>query len=158
MIDPSSVSVRDDGHMIVCDWGYDSVKVLSPDGTGLVQSFKEPHSFGRPTSAVYHDNKFFVSIDSHNYVTVFNNEGLYLYDIGKEEFVVGSLRKSLTIDAFNNLIVCDNDNSSLHVFSLDGKYINSFNEGNISPWSVAAFEDNKLLVCDDKNSVIHVLQ
>ena len=88
---------------------------------------------------------------------MFNNEGLYLYRIGKES-VVGSLRKSFTFDAFNNLIVCDNDNSSLHVFSLDGKYINSFNEGNISPWSVAAFEDNKLLVYDYKNRVIHVLQ
>ena len=158
LIDPSSVSVRDDGHMILCDSGDKSIKVLSPDGTGLVQSFKGPHSLHYPTSAVYHENKFFVLYILHNYVTVFNNEGLYLYDIGKEEFVVGSLRKSLTIDAFNNLIVCDNDNSSLHVFSLDGKYINSFNEGNISPWSVAAFEDNKLLVCDYKNRVIHVLQ
>ena len=33
LIDPS---VRDDGHMIVCDSGDNSVKVLSPDGTGLV--------------------------------------------------------------------------------------------------------------------------
>ena len=156
LINPSSVSVRDDGHMILCDSGDKLVKVLSPDGTGLVQSFKGPHSLDYPTSAVYHENKFFVLYNLHNYVTVFNNEGLYLYDIGKEEFVVGSLRKSLTIDAFNNLIVCDNDNSSLHVFSLDGKYINSFNEGDLSPWSVAAFED-KLLVCDYKNHVIHVL-
>ena len=158
LINPSSVSVRDDGHMILCDSGDKSVKVLSPDGTGLVQSFKGPHSLDYPTSAVYHGNKFFVLYNLHNYVTVFTNEGLYLYDIGKEESVVGSLRKSFTIDAFNNLIVCDKDNSSLHVFSLDGKYINSFNEGNISPWSVAAFEDNKLLVCDYKNRVIHVLQ
>ena len=155
LINPWSVSVRDDGHMILCDLGDKSVKVLSPDGTGLVQSFKGPHGLDYPNSAVYHENKFFVL---YEYVTVFNNEGLYLYDIGKEEFVVGSLRKSLTIDAFNNLIVCDNDNSSLHVFSLDGKYINSFNEGDLSPWSVAAFEDNKLLVCDYKNHVIHVLQ
>ena len=158
LIDPFSVSVRDGGHMIVCDSGDKSVKVLSPDGTGLVQSLKGPHSLHYPTSAVYHENKFFVLNNLHNYVTVFNNEGLYLYDIGKEESVVGSLRKSFTIDAFNNLIVCDNDNSSLHVFSLDGKYINSFNEGNISPYCIAAFEDNKLLVYDYKNCVIHVLQ
>ena len=129
LINPSSVSVRDDGHMILCDSGDKSIKVLSRDGTGLVQSFKGPHSLDYPTSAVYHENKFFVLYNLHNYVTVFNNEGLYLYDIGKEESVVGSLRKSFTIDAFNNLIVCDKDNSSLHVFSLDGKYINSFNEG-----------------------------
>ena len=158
LIDPFSVSVRDGGHMIVCDSGDKSVKVLSPDGTGLVQSLKGPHRLDYPTSAVYHENKFFVLNNLHNYVTMFNNEGLYLYDIGKEESVFGSLRKSFTIDAFNNLIVCDNDNSSLHVFSLDGKYINSFDEGNISPWSVAAFEDNKLSVCDYKNRVIHVLQ
>ena len=89
---------------------------------------------------------------------MFNNEGLYLYDICKEESVVGSLRNSLTIDAFNNLIVCDEKNSSLHVFSLDGKHINSFNEGIISPFSVFSFEDNKLLICDLKREVIHVLQ
>ena len=35
---PRSVSVRDDGHMIVCDWADNSVKVLSPDGTELVQN------------------------------------------------------------------------------------------------------------------------
>ena len=85
LINPCSVSVRDDGHMIVCDWGDKSVKVLSPDGRGLVQSFKEPHGFLYWASAVYHEDKFFVSYDSHNYVKVFNNEGLYLYDIGKEE-------------------------------------------------------------------------
>ena len=155
---PRSVSVRDDGHIIVCDSSDKLVKVLSPDGTGLVQSFKGPHTFGSPASAVYHEDKFFVLYNSHNYVTVFNNEGLYLYDICKEESVVGSLRNSLTIDAFNNLIVCDEKNSSLHVFSLDGKHINSFNEGIISPFSVFSFEDNKLLICDLKRDVIHVLQ
>ena len=158
LINPCSVSVSDDGHIIVCDSSDNLVKVLSPDGTGLVQSFKGPHTFGSPASAVYHEDKFFVLYNSHNYVTVFNNEGLYLYDIGKEESVVGSLRNSLTIDAFNNLIVCDQKNSSLHVFSLDGKHINSFNEGIISPFSVSSFEDNKLLICDLKRDVIHVLQ
>ena len=60
LIFPRSVSVRDDGHMIVCDWADNSVKVLSPDGTELEQSFKGPHSFRSPTSAVYHEDKFFV--------------------------------------------------------------------------------------------------
>ena len=161
LIDPSSVSVRDDGHMIVCDKGDNSVKVLSFDGTRLVQSFKGLHGVSSPASAVYHENKFFVLDGIYKFVKVFSNEGLYLYDIGNEESCAGQLfgyGEKLTIDAFNNLIVCDIKNSSLHVFSLDGKYINSFNEGNISPWSVAAFEDNKLLVCDYKNRVIHVLQ
>nr|XP_058971127.1 E3 ubiquitin-protein ligase TRIM71-like [Pocillopora verrucosa] len=162
LIDPWSVSVRDDGHMIVCDRGDKSVKVLSPDGTGLVQSFKGSHGFRKPTSAVYHEDKFFVLFDSLNYVHVFNNEGLYLYDIGKEELCAGKLffTKKFTIDAFNNLIVCDNNNNRrFQVFSLDGKFVYSFNIEEIkSPSFVAAFEDNKLLVCDYENYVVHVLQ
>ena len=161
LIDPFSVSVRDGGHMIVCDSGDNSVKVLSPDGTGLVQSFKGPHASDYPASVVYHEDKFFVLYDSHNYVKVFNNEGLYLYDIGKEESCAGQLfcfGNKLTIDSFNNLIVCDNNNGRLQVFSLDGKFNYSFNVGIKSPWSVATFEYSKLLVYDYKKHVIHVLQ
>ena len=162
LIDPCSVSVRDDGHMIVCDSGDNSVKVLSPDGTGLVQSFKGPHASDYPASVVYHENKFFVLYHPCYYVKVFNNEGLYLYDIGKEESCSGQpfcFGNKLTIDSFNNLIVCDNiNNDRLQVFSLDGKFINSFNVGIKSSWSVAAFEHNKLLVSGYKKHVIYVLQ
>ena len=155
---PRSVSVRDDGHMIVCDWADNSVKVLSPDGTELVQSFKGPHSFRSPTSAVYHEDKFFVLYET--YGKVFNNEGLYLYDIGYgEPCDVKVISLEFTIDAFNSLIVCDTMHERLHLFSLDGKFVYTFNIGEIkSPSSVAAFEDNKLLVCDDKKHVVHVLQ
>ena len=162
LIDPCSVSVRDDGHMIVCDSGDNSVKVLSPDGTGLVQSFKGPHASDYPASVVYHENKFFVLYHPCYYVKVFNNEGLYLYDIGKEESCSGQpfcFGNKLTTDSFNNLIVCDNiNNDRLQVFSLDGKFINSFNVGIKSSWSVAAFEHNKLLVSGYKKHVIYVLQ
>ena len=93
---------------------------------------------------------------------MFNNEGLYLYDIGKEESCSGQpfcFGNKLTIDSFNNLIVCDNiNNDRLQVFSLDGKFINSFNVGIKSSWSVAAFEHNKLLVSGYKKHVIYVLQ
>ena len=88
---------------------------------------------------------------------MFNNEGLHLYDIAVKH-AFGSLRNSLTIDAFNNLVVCDNSSSSVHVFSLDGKYINSFKKGIVSPWSVATFGDNKLLVFDNIDNLIYVLQ
>ena len=161
LIDPCSVSVRDDGHMIVCDWGDKSVKVLTPDGTGLVQSFKEPRSFRKPVLAVYHENKFFVSFVSFNYINVFSNEGLYLYDISTEALCARKLffTKKFTIDAFNNLIVCvNNNNRRFQVFSLDGKFVYSFNIEEIKcPSFVAAFED-KLFVCDHTKHVVHVLQ
>ena len=59
---------------------------------------------------------------------MFNNEGLYLYDIGKEKPCdVRVISLEFTIDAFNNLIVCDTWNERLHLLSLDGKFVYSFN-------------------------------
>ena len=93
---------------------------------------------------------------------MFNNEGLYLYDISKEKLCAGKLffYKKFTIDALNNLIVCDNNNNRrFQVFSLDGKFVYSFNIEEIKcPSFVAAFEDNKLLVCDNEKHVVHFLQ
>ena len=59
---------------------------------------------------------------------MFNNEGLYLYDIGKEKPCdVRVISLEFTIDAFNNLIVCDTWNERLHLLSLDGNFVYSFN-------------------------------
>ncbi|XP_022800961.1 E3 ubiquitin-protein ligase TRIM71-like [Stylophora pistillata] len=159
LIDPYTVFVRGDGHMIVCDWGDNSVKVLSPDSTKLVHSFKGTNSFGHPCSAVYHGDKFFVYF-STNCVRVFNNKGLHLYDIGKKERGIGTSvygDNKLVIDAFKNLIVCDHYRGSLNVFSLDGTFINSFNKEFDGSSSVAAFDD-KLLVWYENEDVMHVLQ
>ena len=39
---PRTVSVGRDGHLIVCDSGDKTIKVLSPDGAELFQSFSAP--------------------------------------------------------------------------------------------------------------------
>ena len=89
---------------------------------------------------------------------VFNKRGEFQYDIGWEESGDGQLKcpLGLAIDRFNNLIVCDSFNSRLQVFSLDGKFINSFNVGMKRPWSVAVTKDHKVLVSDTNQNVIHV--
>ena len=59
---------------------------------------------------------------------MFNNEGLYLYDIGyKEPCDVQVISLEFTIDAFNSLIVCNTRDERLHLFSLDGKFVYTFN-------------------------------
>ena len=52
----------------------------------------------------------------------------------------------------------NNNNRRFQVFSVDGKFVYSFNIEEIkSPSFVAAFED-KLFVCDRTKHVVHVLQ
>ena len=160
LIDPLRVSVRTDGHMIVTYFGDDSVKVVSPDGTELLQSFSAPDCDASPLFAVYHQDMFFVSYFPGHCVKVFSKEGVFLYDIGSGGSGDGQLDHpdGLAIDKFNNLIVCDWGNNRLQVFSLDGKFVNSVTEGMKCPRSVAVTKDGNVLVCDTDKHCLHVFQ
>ena len=123
--DPFKLTITCDDHMVVSDRGDKSIKVLSPDGTELVQSFSASDCDESPWVGVCHQDMFFVSYPSAHVVKAFSKEGEFLYDIGSEGSGDGHLSKplGLVIDRFNNLVVCDGDNSDLKVFSLDGKFV-----------------------------------
>ena len=75
--DPITVSVAHDGRIIVCEWRDKSVKVLSPDGTELLQSFSAPDCVFSPWFAVYHQDMFFVCYGWAHCVKVFSKEGVF---------------------------------------------------------------------------------
>ena len=122
---PWYISVESDGRIITCDQDDKTIKVLSPDGKNLLQSFSAPGCAAEPFCAVYQQGIFFVSYPGANRVMVFNNAGEYLYDIGSEGSGDGQFfgPTGLAIDKFNRLIVCDRDNYRLQLFTLDGKYV-----------------------------------
>ena len=122
---PWYISVGSDGRIITCDKGDKTIKVLSPDGKNLLQSFSAPGCDVVPWCAVYQQGKFFVSYPKADRVMVFNNAGEYLYDIGSEGTGDGQFSgpSALAIDKFNRLIICDRDNDRLQLFTLDGKYV-----------------------------------
>ena len=122
---PWYISVGSDGRIITCDYADKTIKVLSPDGKDLLQSFSAPDCDAEPLCVVFHQDKFFVSYFDAHRVMVFNNAGEYLYDIGSEGSGDSQLRSpcGLAIDKFNRLIVCDAGNRRLQLFTLDGKYV-----------------------------------
>ena len=126
LYDPFKLTITCDGRMVVSDRGDKSIKVLSPDGTELVQSFSASDCHESPWVGVCHQDMFFVSYPLARVVKVFSKEGEFLYDIGSERSGDGLLSKplGLAIDRFNNLVVCDGDNCDLKVFSLDGTFLN----------------------------------
>ena len=100
---PWYISVGSDGRIIISDFVDKTIKVLSPDGKDLLQSFRAPGCDVVPWCAVYQQDKFFVSYSEAN------NAGEYLYDIGSKGSGDGqfSCPTGLAIDKFNRLIVCD---------------------------------------------------
>ena len=160
---PVHISFGSDGRIITCDLADNKIKVLSPDGTALLQSFSAPGCDAFPGCALYHQDTFFVSYPDANCVKVFNNTGVYQYTIGCEGSGDGQLEypTGLVNDKFNQLIVCDAGNRRLQVFALDGKFISKI-EGpffvNSHVDGIAMSSNGNLFVTDAKKNVIYVFQ
>ena len=155
LINPRFLTVACDGRLVVSDWGDKLIKVLSPDGTALLQSFSAPDCDEPPLFVVYHQGTFFVSYGLAHVVKVLSKEGVFLYDIGSEG--PGDVQlcyptyTGLAIDKFNNLIVCNSGNSRLQVFALGGKFLYTIKEqftGLKCAGSVAASTNGQLFVTD----------
>lgn len=150
------MSISRDGNIIVCDWNDDSVKVLSPDGTKLIQSIKAPDCQSSPWYAVYHQHMFFVSYPTSFCVKKFNEDGVFLYDIGSEGFGDGQSfwPYGLAIDKFDSLIIQNCGNRTLQAFTVDGKFLNtmkwrwSHDHGIVRGLSVASSSTGNLYVSD----------
>ena len=117
---PFSLTIAFDGSMIVCDIGDKSVKVLSPDGTEMLQSFSALDCDDSPWEAVCFQDMFFVSYPTAGCVKTFNNNGDFLFDIGNVGKGKLSKPRGLAVDIFGNLIVCDEENKMLNVYKLNG--------------------------------------
>ncbi len=161
---PFHVSVGSDDRIVTCDWGNNEIRVISPDGTRLLQSFCASVCDHSLVCAVYHQDTFFVSDEKAHCVRVFSKEGKFLYNIGSEGSGDGQLKKpaGLAINRFNNLIVCDNGNRRLQFFTLDGKFVTKIEQHFIKDGSalffVAVSNDGHVFVTDAAKKCVHVFQ
>lgn len=154
---PDHLTIAGDGRLMVCDWGDNTVKVLSPDGSQLLLTIIDPNS-GTPFCPLYHQNKFFVSFSDSSYsffkhVKVFSEDGVFLYKI-----FVGDCSGHIAIDRFNNLVVCVGDQEKLKMFNLDGTLVNDTKVYGICPRSVAVSGTGQLFVIDEFLHCVQVFQ
>ena len=160
---PIRVSVGRDGHLIVCDSSDKTIKVLSPDGKELLQSFSAPDGVWSPSFVVCQQEKFFVSYFWADCVKVFNKEGVFLYNIGSGGSDDGQFNgpDGLAVDMFGRLIVCDCYNNRLQVFTLDGKFVTKIAPQRPAcgrPLSVAVSNSGHMFVTNAKEHCVHVFQ
>ena len=159
VIKPNFITIACDSRMLVCDCGDRKVKVLSPDGAELMQSFSSPGFTRSPWFALHHQDRFFVSYAFAHYVEVFNNEGEFLYDIGREG--TGKLNDpaGLAVDKFNNLLVCDRGNCK--VSALEGKFLNLIKTQPAQlqrPFSVAVSNAGQVFITEMGEHCVHVFE
>ncbi|XP_068726344.1 tripartite motif-containing protein 2-like [Montipora capricornis] len=122
---PGRLSIASHGHIIITDKGDKKIKVLSPDGNDLLQSFSAPHNDKYLLIAISYQDKFFVSCSFDHCVKVFDKTGVYLHDIGCDGCNDGQFYgpAGLVVDKYNRLIVCDTGNHRLQLFTLSGTFL-----------------------------------
>ena len=95
---------------------------------------------------------------------VFKNAGEYLYDIGSKGSGDGQFLgpTGLAIDKFNRLIVCDEGNRRLQLFTLDGKFVakvaGSFFDLNSCLVGCAVSNTGHLFVTDYNKHCVYVFK
>ena len=159
---PVRLTIARDGRMVACDWGDNTLKVLSPDGRQLLLTFSDPDR-EVPRFAVSHQDIFVVSYYWKDNVKVFSKDGEFLHSIGTPGSDDGQLCNpdGLAVDSFSNLVVCDYGNSRLQIFTLDGKLVSIIEgqyTGLVDPYSVAVSPTGKLYITDEEKCCVHVLQ
>ena len=161
---PYHVFVASDDRIGTCDWANNEIRIISPDGSRLLQSFHASDFDKSLWSAVYHQDTFFVCDRVAHRIKVFNKEGKFLYNIGSEGSGDGQLRNpfGLAVDKFNNLIVCDAGNRRLQLFTLDGKFVSKieqhFVEDGGLPVYVAVSNDGRVFVTGGVKHCVYVFQ
>ena len=162
LIKPGKITIACDDHMVVCDRGDNTIKVLSPDCTELLQSFRAPDCDASPCVALRHQDMFYVSYCSAHCVKVFNNGGEFLYDIGTEKSSGLQCPVGLAVDKFNNLIICDSANGNVLVFTLEGEFLHWIKGEPTEleqPWAVAVSSNTgQLFVTDMVKHCVHVFE
>ena len=159
--DPIHLSIASDCRIIITDSSDKNIKVLSPDGNDLLQSFSAPDCDVSPICAIYHHYKFFVSFYHANCVKVFDKTGVYLHDIGCKGSNDGQFNGpfGLVIDKYNRLVVCDSGNHRLQLFTRDGKFLSKIKghyRQNCYPLFVAVNRYDSLFVADGKKDCFFV--
>ncbi|XP_068676298.1 E3 ubiquitin-protein ligase TRIM71-like [Montipora foliosa] len=160
---PYHLSIAIDGRIIITDSADNTIKVLSPDGNDLLQSFSAPDCDEPPDCAIYHQDKFFVSYYFAACVKVFDKTGVYLHDIGCRGSNDGQFNgpRGLVIDKNNRLIVCDGGNQRLQLFTLGGLFSSKLKGQyfeNDSPYYLGINNDNCLFVTYSRKDCIYVFQ
>ena len=158
---PQLLSIASDGRLIITDGAGNEVKVLSPDGNDQLVSMTAPNCDKSPECTAYHQKKFYVSYPESHCIKVFDETGVYIYDIGCEGSSDGQFYYpvGLVIDKYNRLIVCDVDKLRLQLFTLSGKFLSKL-EGEWfydSPWCAAInLKSNTLFVSSGSRNDICV--
>lgn len=154
------ISVDTSGNIIITEVDNNRVQVFWPNGTFAYQfGASGTERFERPLSTAFIDCKFYTS-DSGNFcVKVFNTQGEYVRQFGREGGGSGEFKcpRGIAVDRENgNILVCDSENHCVHIFKVDGTFLTKF-ETKKTPVGIALLKNKSIVVSSYYGNCVQIL-
>jgi len=158
---PLDVCLDDEGRIVVTEWGNHRIQVLSKDGE-TISMFGDsgPEKLNEPSSCIPYKNLFVIADHGNDCIKVFDQSGTLLRKFGKEGNQDGQFDSpfGMLLDSSNNLLVCDNGNSRVQQFSLDGRFTGKTITDLPGPAGIATASDGRILVTSATANKVYTLK
>lgn len=145
-----SLFVDSSGDIIVTDTDNTRVQVFYNNCEFKLQyGNRGTEGFDQPLATVAMDDEYFTSDSGNNCIKVFNTEGEYVRQFGREGSGMGEFQcpRGLAIDTVNKLLlVTDSDTNHIQVFHPTGAVLNMISTKK-EPVALAVMQNNYILVC-----------
>ena len=154
---PFHISTDDEEFQTICDQGNNEVIVIAPDSTEPLTRVTASEHDRSVMCAIWHEetHRYFVSDSKADLVKVFDEEGNFMYEIGRGRLLNPF---GLAIDKFNNLIVCDAGNKRLKVFTTEGDFLSETVQCLHTTRFIAVSKEGEVLVTDYEKNCIFLFQ
>ena len=164
--EPWGVAVRDNGEIVVAEWGYHCVSIFAPNGTKIRTFGTKGSGHGQFNHscgvAIDSAGNILVADKGNHRIQKFTAEGEFLKAVGGK----GSGQLSPTGIGINHknkkVYICDNSNHQVQILNDDLTFFRSFGsrgsgEGLFNyPWDVAFDSAGSVYIVDSSNHCIQV--
>ena len=158
---PVDVCLDEQHRIVVTDFGNKRIQVIAQQGETIsIFGDSGPEELYHPTSCIPNKNMFLVSEQSNHCIKVFDQSGTFLYKFGTKGNQDGQFNCPwcMFVDRSSNLLVCDNNNSRVQQFTLDGRFTGKTITHLPGPTGIATAPDGRILVTSGIAKEVYILK
>ena len=160
--EPTGIDRLPNGNLVIVSEGNQNIAVVKPEDFSLINKFSksgdDAGELDKPRGvAVSVNHKIYVAEQDNKRVSVFNDQGLFLYSLGNHDVGGIDLKKpaQIALDAEENVYVLETGESfRINIYTSKGKLIESIDKQRLKQSIEGSFDISAMTV--DLNGIVYL--